>query len=1229
MSGDPSKCFTQRGIQFGDEYPSLQTSLDILIGQNALNDLILGKIIRAKNGLLALRTKFGYIITGKGATCGETTLMSISNAELDERLCKFWSSESWGINNEELIEESRNSVENEATIAHFKENVSFNAVLKSYQVKLYFRPGMKIGNNWGNAYSRLLSVERKLKPDAKMSLIYNTEIMNYKDRGYAEIVPEDEIDNPDCYYMPHSVVSRPSLTTPHRIVFDASSHMRNENSLNSALTKGPNYIPLITQIIAKFRRNPCAVSSDIKKMFLQISVDPSQRDYLRFLWRNLDESKKVSIFRFVVLCFGLVASPFLSMSVIKEHCMRFMDQFPEAALALLTSLYVDDLLTGTRSVEEAVKLCRDLKDLMELGGFRLTKFASNNEACLREIPKEDHITELTIFGSAEDGQLNALGLGWDPSKDIFVFTTRAIHAEPNETKRSCTSKIALLFDPEGFLAPTITLAKILLRAIWQSNIGWDDVISEEFQSRFEKWAGALEDLSLFQIPRCFTNMEGPEGKITLHGFSDASLEAIGIAIYAVTTCDDGSIKSTLLLGKSKLAPTKLKITIARLELMSNVLLAKHMEEMRTCLELDKSDLFYWTDSKVSYYWIQKEPTNWKLFVSNRVKKIQELSEPHQWGHTPGEDNPADLPSRGITFDKLLKLKKFWLEGPSWLRLPKSQWPKVTREPLWPQVLSEGKEVSLLTLEPLEVEESLIPPRLYESLNKHCRILSFAFRFIRNIRVAQSKGFVSEILNISQPPSQDVVDAVLTPEELVAAEHWIAWEIQRNHFSAEISALQKGEDVPKSSGIRSLNPFLEKGLIKMRSRIQPSSPIIIPSKTEDPLIIKLVMKAHRKVLHSGANSTLHHLRTNDYWVIQGYLTCRKIIKSACYTCKRYNAKSDTPLMGSIPLERQMNCPWSVVGVDYTGPIYPICDKVYRDVRKSKERASLSKLPSEAYIKSWMIIFVCGSTRAIHIELVDNMTTETFISSLFRFINRRGRPKTFISDNAKYFRSASKLIGSGHIESLGINLTEVRNKISKEGIEWNFIPAYAPHWGGVYERFNRTIKNAYRKVVGRAFLSQRETIDILHQIEGMINSRPLSTIRNTAEELIPVTPFHLISGRGYEPPPNINLSKIPESDMSRRFLYQKRLLDDFWKAWSAEYLKSQAIRTKWQDKNPISLKEGDVVLVQDSNKTRLHWNLGRIIELNYGRDNVVRSAIVKTGNVTQKRHISQLFNMEAAA
>ena len=245
--------------------------------------------------------------------------------------------------------------------------------------------------------------------------------------------------------------------------------------------------------------------------------------------------------------FGNTASPFFSQYVIQTHCQQHAAEFPEAADSVANSMYVDDLLDSSETVESAQNLRCQLTSLLASAGFNLRKWASNETAVIESIAPSDRLSTLA-FGKEETLKIKTLGVMWEAKEDVFTFQVKLPESSKPLTKRNVLSTIAAIYDPLQFLSPFIMRAKVLMQEIWLAGLGWDHVLPNNLATKWKKWLSELSDLSRVNIPRAL-RLANPTN-VDLHLFSDASRMAFATVAYLVCLYDDSMLTSRLIASAS-------------------------------------------------------------------------------------------------------------------------------------------------------------------------------------------------------------------------------------------------------------------------------------------------------------------------------------------------------------------------------------------------------------------------------------------------------------------------------------------------------------------------------------------------------------------------------------------------------------------------------------------------------------------------------------------------------
>ena len=793
--------------------------------------------------------------------------------------------------------------------------------------------------------------------------------------GIIERVPLQQSDQirSTVHYMPHHpVIRKGHSTTKVRIVYDGSAKLSDSNlSLNDCLQTGPNLIPKLVDVLLRFRSKRIALTGDIENAFLMIGIRELDRDMLRFLWFNdpQREDSEILELRFTRLVFGLRPSPAILGAVIAHHIHKYQDKYPELVRSIGESLYVDDLITGADSVEEAFQLYKVAKSLMSEAGFNLRKWNSNSSSLLSMIWSHqgkcddktvaDHQMNSVPPTSYEPDKL--LGIQWIHDTDEFKFylSELKVHAiSLPVSKRSVLRVTAAIFDPMGFLSPFVIQLKIMFQKLCINKSHWDDPLPTELAQAWNKLIQELEILQTIAIPRCYFQLEDHPVSIQLHGFSDAAEQAYAAVLYLRTLYSDGSITVRLVASKTKVAPLK-KQSIPRLELLGALILARLSQVVISSIPTI-NERFYWVDSMTVLCWIQNDRV-WKQYVQHRVDEIRELSDRKTWKHCPGSLNPADMPSRGIAASELINQTSWW-QGPAFLSEPISGWPNTKSCDIGIEAKTEMVKsippitLSLLTTGTTFVHRSideLIKCENYSNLNRLYRVTAYIIRFIKRCR----RQFEACGVYIS---SFEMNNA-----ELV----WIK-SVQLCSFGREIQYLISPTS-PCPILVNQFGLFLDdQQVLRCKGRLNNSSlclqsknPAILPHRHR--IVELLVLWAHQNIKHSGVSDTLTYLR-EKYWILKGQQVVRKIIKS-CVVCRKLEGPSYPSIPApDLPSERVSDDPpFTHTGLNFAGPLFAY-----------ESKGSEMRVMEKVYI----CLFTCASTRGIHLELTKGLDVDSFLLAL---------------------------------------------------------------------------------------------------------------------------------------------------------------------------------------------------------------------------------------------------------
>ena len=1228
------------GLCLADPNFNVPARVDILLGADLWLQLLeTAPVVRSTASQPGAQlTAFGWVVVGpvKAQDSSPQNILTghvqpMSNNELYEMAYNFWLSES-----AETPEDTLSSVEAQVE-RHYEETVTYSPTTNRYQVTLPRKPdALPLGTSKPQAIQRYISNEASIEKKG-VTAEFQAQIQGYLDAGHAEPVPITERSTQPQFYLPmHSVVKQSSTSTKLRVVFDGSASSSSGVSLNNLLRVGPTLHPPLSDILMKFRTYPVALTADIAKMYREVELLPTDRDLHRFVWRP-SPKEQIQDFRMTRVTFGVSASPYLAIKTLQRTARDHGAEHPTAAAHIRSSFYVDDLLAGAQTEEEASELFTQLRSVLKKGGFNLCKWRSSSNNVLKSIPTDLHEKLLTkdVTSDQASAQPKALGLQWDSREDVMSPT---IHSptEYLQTKRGIISDVSKTFDVLGWIAPAILPMKILYQALWDRGQEWDGVAPPHVIEEHLKWRQLMPCLSTKKLPRCYAGHPQPLHQ-GLHGFSDASKKASGAVIYLRSTYSTHPPTVALVTAKTKVAKlTTLKVTkktkkaakkdpqppleqsdpsdiddssktntpppnnAPRTELDAAVLLTKLLTHVAAVLGIPLKDITAWTDNSAVFSWLDGNKREQDRYTSNRVSYILQHTRPSTWKHVPGPQNPADCASRGMDPRTLLH-HDLWWQGPQFLHIePVAVPPQPPRRPseiqqpassqiacpVIPQVNSTPDFISML----------LIRTNDYQLL---ISMTAWCFRYVNRLKDGR--------------PFPDNRTDYLSLKEREAAEHWLLRRSQQRSFPKEYQSLTQKGNIAPTSKLRLLTPCMtpEEGLIRVGGRLGHATlalsqqhPIIVDAS--DILVQRMFQHLHRKHHHCGPTVLL--CKTSREVHVVGARRLSRRVCSLCPKCRRVQPKPSRQLMGDLPPERVAadQPAFTNTGMDFAGPFI------------------VGNGRGQSRSESYVCIFVCLATKAVHLELTKEMKTADFIRCLQRFTGRRNCPKTLHCDNGSNFVGARNELDALYAFLAKTETDDaIRQHLLLDKIEWKFIPAAAPHFGGIWESAVRSMKKHLRRIMGSLIFTYEELETILVQIEHCLNSRPLLPMTcHDSEGISPLTPGHFLyfnSPRAYPIMPSLPT----EIRRQKRWQHCQAVMHHFWTRWSQEYLQTLQSRTRWQQIQP-NLQVGDIVIFKPKDHFTCRWPLAKVLKTYPGQDGLVRTVLIKPSFYAEarKRPITKL-------
>ena len=1147
-------------------------TIDVLLGVDNTHLMVWEDYIQGDKPEepIAVKSPFGWFIQGGRATNHTSSVnyvnvsaigpvedfLGLENAGLEPKRCKC-ASESLDRGAIKLMEES---------VVQHQDG--------SYEIQLPWKKSPEeLPDNYHYAVRRLEGLERQFKDRPDEWKIYCQQMEDQLSRGVSRLVSTEELQREKqagkkMWFLPHFAVKKESKTTPVRVVYDAKSRFQG-HSLNDYLAKGDNLNSDLFNVALRFRENEVGIIADIKKMYQAVKIRPEDARFHRFVFRkNPDQS--IQVYELTTVTFGDKPSPAAAIVTLRHAVEQYAPGDEGLKKVITEQFYMDDLSESVRDTEEALKLKAKLTRTLEGGKFDIRKWQSNKrEVC-----------------DAEEDQTSATVLGTKWNLDTDTLSVKVVKPLDGDvlTKRKILANVASYYDVFGMLSGLLIRPKILLQKLWQLNVDWDTPLQDrpEICSMFDHISKDLEGATKIEISRCLIPDEfrgsRPLPEVSLHGFSDASEDAMGLGVWLRwSESEEAEAHLSFVAGRARLTPLK-QSSMPRKELQAILLLSRLMISLKDALRFNITYSKIWTDSLTAIRWLQGQSKSYRSFVAYRVGEITSEFDPYRdVAFVPSDQNVIDPVSRGCTAEEMMRV----VEGPAYLKQPPECWPKtpkdeptVTADPEKKKFHVRNAKTFALKLDAVSQSAPMIDPSRFSSWQK----LKMVTARVLSVKAVPKKEWLKRLTQqVSSWPSS----GLLKEAEL----YWIRHAQRAINFQDE--------------NIMRLDPFFDEKekvyRVGGRLRHAPFSydvrhPYLLPKGHHISLLV--VREAHALAIHGGQLRTAAEVRKR-YWIIGDTRLSRQVVRQ-CTTCRRYKGKPLEQKMADLPEFRVKPCspPFQTTLVDYLGPV---------NVKVNRNTTT----------KGYCALFTCAVTRAVHLTVVQDLSTSAFLQALERFVSVRGAPATIISDNATCFRGADNKINELNLK---IDQQEIRESCRRYNTQWKFGPPGGPHHQGAVERLVQEVKKAMRHLVKADRLSFVEWETIFCQISGLINSRPVTAMSSSPLDHPPLTPNHFLIGRGDLRSPDIPYDDYKGDPRKRRELCNS-MVEGFWQRWM-DCTRTLSPRHKCQQSSE-NLEEGDVVLIMGEHKPRGQWKMAEVVKGYPGPDGLVRIVDVKSPDGTVSR------------
>ena len=1146
-----------------------------------------------------------------------------------------------------------------------------------------WKPGHPdFNSNFEQAKRRLqstLNSKAMKKPGARKQ--YGDIFKRYASDGIISRVYDKNPRRKGTYYWAHFPVLREDkLTTKVRIVFDGAA-VYDRHSINDYLYAGPLLINDLVDVLLRFRKHEHVVLSDIKEMFLQLSMAPKDRPYHRFLWE--DDNGELIIYEFNRHLFGKKDSPSLSLYGLRITALKKIDKYPLVHGTLEKSSLMDDMIASLANKQTAIDLVEQLISFFrDECGMRLCKFITNDDDILASVPADRRhpmMAELTTLKGTEL-VTKVLGVTWNITKDLLTLQIPPVPSPKCWTKRRILSYLHSIFDVSNFWLPIMLPAKIILQDCWKSETGWDEAVLPPLADRWNTWLLNLSKQPLPEVKRLL--VPDPSAPVQLHVFTDASVEAYAASSFIV----QGS-SSTFTMARGKVAAVTNAHTVPRMELLGLELGSRLMVKLSKALDIDRKDCFIWTDSKTCFDWMRVENRGLQAFVKNRILKVLNRVNVENIKWVDGLSNPSDVATRVVPLEQ--EQMDLWFHGPSFLTKPDA-WPALPpykaitpTDDSWKELKSDLQKVNdiyefpALSSSPqmmmyeendtvlscfASMRKKKAPKKKKEKITNRYQLLDDILKRCRAVKVRTGKK-IPWVFSDEERAKVDRDLWLQTTSDLETAERqaatvikfieWLkakkppkfcSWPLppsdiekgtallvrmsQRQTFAPLLEVLSRPV-IKYTDEMARLRPFMDKqGLIRVGGRLEDASHLELDAAC--PVMLHADHILADRVLHHVHENVLEHVghyrgllgRLNlMYWIVKGTRAMKRVTKN-CVVCRRKGQKTMEQLMGKLPDTRippgQRVVPFATATLcDAFGPIITRGGRVTRGN------------PTGGTNKRWGLVFRCCLTSAVHVEVLMDSSTESFLAALQRFLTFRCKPDILYLDNQANFVCADKEIQRIVLEQelhlvqpLEKAAIDVDQKVQgHKGIEFRFGPPYGPHHQGGAERYVGLVKRALFSVLGRHVPNDYELGSVFYRVAALLNNMPIAYTHVSDEtssiEAEPITPAHFLMGQPFS---NILDGPFEPGEYSEQLHALNKVLDKFWSQFRSELLKKLHTYPKWT-KERESVAIGDVVVVLEDGEGP-HFPLGRILEVFPNKDGLVRRVMVKIGYHVYERPITRL-------
>ena len=1074
------------------------------------------------------------------------------------------------------------------------------------------------------------------------------------------------------HYLVWRVVYNPnSLSTPCRLVFDASHPTASGRSLNSILPKGMNSMNQLLQIVIRWFSLPFVFHSDVRKMYNTVKLNEDFWQYQLYYWHDqlsVDAEPYIGVVK--TLIYGVRSSGNQAESALRKTADLFREDYPEACEAICKDTYVDDCLSGSTSEEDRERIADEMQTVVESTGFRFKAFTFSGW---------DPPSEFTTDGKSA----RVAGMKWFSKEDKISLSTGDMNFSkkrrgrkcadsdgiPEEFTRSdCASKVLGVFDLTGKAVPVTCAFKLDLRTLVDQKLSWQDDIPSEFKSLWLANFKTIQDLAEVKFERAVVPIDAVSLDVDTIDLGDASDSLICSAIYVRFLRKTGEYSCQLIFARSKLVPQDIK-SIPRAELIaahtnastSHVVSLSLGDRHKGCVKL--------TDSQVSLFWICNTKITLKQWARNTVVDITRLSDRSKWFYVKSSDNLADMGTRrGATIADISSDSE-WINGKEWMRGKVEDFPvstvdevrfqqadveSIRKESLRPEMVDalfvhtqdipvtyvcsnleqEGRKVDVKVLaERYAFSDYIIDPNRFR-LRKVVRVLSIVIRFVKQFVAKWYKGSKQFFSEVDTKVAQNVLKYLRSEETLLTcgntypvrdssglvtyisckpglAVHLTDEDISHSllYFYRKCTAEVKQFVSKKAYGKISVE---KDQILYYSGRILPSQEFGGILKLSD-VMLDLTSSTFMVPIVDRSSPFAYALVNEVHW----YHAVAK--HSGNETVWRYVLMYAYVLGGKEVVRSFRNdCTRCRYLAKRTVDVVmgPVSD--YTLMLAPAFYISQVDIfgPVKAYsihnkrgtVSVYILIFCCCTTGAINLKIMEDYSTSAFILGFIRFTCTVGYPKMLLPDEGSQLMKGCK--------DMQLSFTDIKQRLHVEhGVTFETCPVGGHNMHGRVERKIQHVKDVMSKELHKERLSPIQWETVGDQIANCVNDTPMAvgSVPSDVEQIDLLTPNRLLLGRNNDRSPVVPLDV--SSNLEKLIQQNERIVTAWFECWLVSHVPKLVDQPKWFNSD-ADVQVGDVVLFLKKEKEFAgNYQYGIVKSIEISRDDKIRKVVVEYVNSSE--------------